>query len=64
MARLGADYCLAWINACIKANCQRPQPHGSHGATDCVTRAINCGVPKIELVQTWKQVAVPDPDVV
>lgn len=62
MARLGADYCLAWIQECLLENCRRPGPHGSHGASDCVARARTYGVPHIESVETWTQVAVPDPN--
>ena len=62
MARLGADYCLAWIHECTKIGCPRPMPHGSHGASDCVARARTYGVRNIELVESWTQEAVPDPD--
>jgi hypothetical protein len=53
MARLGADYCLAWIEQCLKADCRRPGVHGTHGASDCVARALTYGVPNIELVEAW-----------
>jgi len=62
MARLGADYCLAWVQQCLLADCKRPGVHGTHGASDCVARARTYGVPSIELVEAWMQVAVPDPD--
>ncbi len=62
MARLGVDYCLAWIQQCLLPNCRRPGVHGTHGASDCVARARTYGVPHIELVEAWTQVAVPDPD--
>lgn len=64
MARLGVDYCLAWIDACNRYDCRKPKPHGSHGASDCVERARKYKVPVVELVESWTQVAVPDPDLV
>jgi hypothetical protein len=62
MARLGADYCLAWVQQCLQADCRRPGVHGTHGASDCVARARTYGVPNIELVESWTEIAVPDPD--
>ena len=62
MARLGADYCLAWIQQCLQADCKRPGVHGTHGASDCVARARTYGVPNIELVESWAEMAVPDPN--
>lgn len=46
MVTSGADLCLAFIARCTKPGpClvrrqPRPKGHGSHGATDCATRAI------------------------
>lgn len=62
MARLGADYCLAWIHPCTSVSCRRAEPHGSHGATDCVARARTYQVPIIESVETWTEEAVPHPN--
>jgi YspA, cpYpsA-related SLOG family len=45
MVALGADLCLAWIVPCSKPYCKRPQPHGSHGASDCAERAVKAGIP-------------------
>lgn len=64
MARLGADYCLAWVNPCDKFDCKKPKPHGSHGASDCVERAQLHGVPNIELVESWTKETVPNPDLI
>lgn len=64
MARLGADYCLAWIDACDRFDCRKPKPHGSHGASDCVDRARKYNVPVIELVESWTKEAVPNSDLV
>ena len=43
MVALGADLCLAYIVPCAKPYCRRPQPHGSHGASDCAERADESG---------------------
>lgn len=64
MVKVGPGYCLAWIQECLLENCRRPRPHGSHGASDCVAKARTYGVPIIELVEAWTQVAVPDPDLI
>lgn len=45
MVALGAGLCLAWIMPCSKPYCRKPQPHGSHGASDCVERAERAGIP-------------------
>lgn len=45
MVRLGADACLAFIGPCRKRACTRPQPHGSHGASDCADAAEAAGIP-------------------
>lgn len=39
MVQRGADACWAWIAQCSQRGCRKPQPHGSHGATDCADRA-------------------------
>jgi hypothetical protein len=45
MVRLGADLTLAFISPCTKPNCRRPQPHGSHGASNCADLAEQAGIP-------------------
>lgn len=45
MVSLGADLCLAFIGPCTKPNCRRPQPHDSHGATNCAGLAEKAGIP-------------------
>jgi hypothetical protein len=45
MVSLGADLCVAFIGPCTKPNCRRPQPHGSHGATNCADLAEQAGIP-------------------
>lgn len=45
MVNLGADCCLAFIDPCANPECNRPRPHGSHGATDCADRAEGAGIP-------------------
>lgn len=49
MVRLGADVCLAFIGECVKPGCDRPRPHGSHGATHCADLAQAAGIP----VRRW-----------
>ena len=44
MAALGANEVLAFIVPCSQRYCRRPQPHGSHGASDCVARAEKAGM--------------------
>lgn len=45
MVELGADVCLAFIRPCTKEGCQKPKPHGSHGATHCADAAEKAGIP-------------------
>lgn len=44
MVAAGADICLAFIGPCRKRSCTRPQPHGSHSATDCADTAEAAGI--------------------
>lgn len=44
MVGLGADECLAFINACSSPRCQRKTPHGSHGASGCADAAARAGI--------------------
>lgn len=45
MVALGADVCLAFVGPCTKPGCREPQPHGSHGATNCADLAEAAGIP-------------------
>jgi hypothetical protein len=45
MADSGVHYYLAFIAPCVWADCPNKTPHGSHGATDCVIRAVKARVP-------------------
>jgi hypothetical protein len=45
MADSGANYYLAFIGPCAKPDCPNREPHGSHGATDCVIRAVKARIP-------------------
>lgn len=38
------NVCLAVILACISLKCDRPEPHGSHGATHCADIAKAAGI--------------------
>lgn len=44
MVRLGADACLAFINLCSDRRCQKPMPHGSHGAVSTAKLADGEGI--------------------
>lgn len=37
---------LAFLDLCRKQHCRRPQPHGSHGTVDCITKVIAAGIPR------------------
>jgi hypothetical protein len=45
MVATGADVCVAGYLPCIKPDCKRPQPHGTHGTADCVSKARKAGIP-------------------
>lgn len=45
MVSLGADTCLAFIGPCTSPRCRRPDPHPSHGATNCADLAEAAGIP-------------------
>jgi hypothetical protein len=40
----GAHLCFALIAPCAKRGCKEPQPHGSHGATDCARVAEDADI--------------------
>lgn len=44
MVSLGADECLAFVGKCTSDRCQRKTPHGSHGASDCASKAAKTGI--------------------
>jgi hypothetical protein len=45
MVALGANRCVALIDACQKHPCEEPQPCGTHGATHCADLAEQAGIP-------------------
>ena len=45
MVSLGADLCLCFVVPCSKRDCEKPKPHGSHGATHCADLADRAGIP-------------------
>lgn len=45
MVTLGADEALAFIGPCTSPRCRHPEPHPSHGATNCADLAENAGIP-------------------
>jgi hypothetical protein len=44
MVQAGAEHCYAFIAACTQRGCERPEPHGSHGASRCVEMARAAGI--------------------
>lgn len=44
MVAAGADVCLAFIQPCANPRCDRPRPHGSHGATHTAFLAEQAGI--------------------
>lgn len=48
MVDKGADLCIAFIAQCDQQGCDKPQPHGSHGATGCADLAEQAGI------ETWR----------
>lgn len=55
MCDLGADVCLAFVDACSKPVCQGQDraPHPSHGTWQCSQRARDCGI-EVVRYQTWE----------
>lgn len=45
MVDAGAAICLAFIGDCPKRDCDRPRPHGSHGAMHTARLAAEAGIP-------------------
>lgn len=44
MVAAGADVCVAFLMPCSKPGCRQPQPHGSHGASNCADLAEKAGI--------------------
>jgi len=44
MVRLGADVCIAFQMPCRKVDCQRPEPHVTHGSAHCADLAEAAGI--------------------
>lgn len=44
MVNAGADLCLAFIDPCDNRDCGRPEPHGSHGASQTADLAEKAGI--------------------
>jgi hypothetical protein len=44
MVDTGANVCVAGYLPCVKPDCKRPQPHGTHGTADCVGKAKKAGI--------------------
>ena len=47
------DECLAIVGPCLKSDCRKPKPHGSHGATDCADKAEAAGI-EVDRWDLWK----------
>ena len=45
MVALGADLCLTFVVPCSKRDCEKPEPHGSHGTAHCSDLAEKAGIP-------------------
>lgn len=50
MVRLGAWGVLGFVADCVKPNCTRPRPHGSHGTMHCLKVAKVHDLP----IRVWK----------
>lgn len=44
MVDAGADWCVAFIDRCMKPDCKIPEVHGSHGAEGCADLAEAAGI--------------------
>lgn len=44
-AACGNGECIAFTGLCLSARCRRPEPHESHGTTDCLTQARRAHIP-------------------
>jgi len=53
MVQAGADLCLTYIALCRKPGCDKPMPHGSHGAEHCARQAHLAGIP-VHPHRPWK----------
>lgn len=52
MVNAGPLICIAFIDQCRSPRCNKPQPHDSHGVTNCIGLARQAGVPVIEVRPT------------
>lgn len=59
MVQAGAHVCLAYIDLCAKPRCDKPMPHGSHGAEDCARKADAAGIP-VHPHRTWQPTPAPE----
>jgi len=50
MVAAGADVCFAFVKPCRKLNCNRIEPHGSHGASHCSDLAESVGIETIRVM--------------
>lgn len=44
MVAAGGQLLLAFVEPCSKANCDKPQPHDSHGTAGCMELAREAGI--------------------
>ena len=49
MVQSGAHVCLAFIRPCRQSKCDRPKPHGSHGASDTADLAEQADIPTVRV---------------
>lgn len=54
MVRAGGDLCLAFIGPCVKPQCNRKEPHGTHGATHCADTARMGRIPTLRVKVGWR----------
>jgi hypothetical protein len=52
MVATGPLLTLAFLAPCTSTRCQKPQPHNSHGATNCAQLAHTAGIPVTEVKPT------------
>lgn len=49
MVRLGADVCIAFLLSCRKVDCDRIEPHATHGGSHCADLAESQGIMTIRV---------------
>jgi hypothetical protein len=64
LVKPGAHLCFALIAPCAKRGCEKPQPHGSHGATDCARVAEGAEIPvqRFDLFSAAPVGSLPSPE--